>query len=373
MKRAMLIMTSIFILIFLPIGLVWLAIVLGDTSMVKIMSRSQVPEGWNAKKIAASYAPIFLQQTSNSQKHRHWDYLCPIDFDGDWNMKNNAQNLAKAESKELAATVYYSLMETKTHYIIVYSIFHPLEWSYEENQVRKWYENDMKHLQVVVRKKKKSLEGKVSLVTIQRREKPESMSEWQMKFYKTASARFADKRQKFEQQPILLANSQGKEDAKGSHPLVVITSGRHQLFLASKADLGRAVVVYAPSATLKKGQSVPTAAVNVKYALHDTVASLWDRPQKEKDSIYSVFDRYRDMTIDFAKVPRSFEATTQNNKYKFDTNITPFAFGRYFNRKKQKEYPFSFFFNPAAAYSFTFHAKKWSLHYLHYPYSNLPE
>ena len=53
------------------------------------------------------------------------DYLARVDFDGDWDGRNNWVNAA---TFELAPYVYYSVTETSTHWFIVYMFFHPRDW-----------------------------------------------------------------------------------------------------------------------------------------------------------------------------------------------------------------------------------------------------
>lgn len=55
------------------------------------------------------------------------DYLAALDFDGDWNMRNNWENAAD-DDLPLEGTAYYSVVETTTHWYIVYGFFHPRDW-----------------------------------------------------------------------------------------------------------------------------------------------------------------------------------------------------------------------------------------------------
>jgi hypothetical protein len=70
--------------------------------------------------IAARFAPIFYQALG--ENHRA-DYITNFDFDGDWRGDNN---WAHTNNKEFAlkAYVYYSVVETRTHYFIHYAVFH---------------------------------------------------------------------------------------------------------------------------------------------------------------------------------------------------------------------------------------------------------
>ncbi|MGH9968727.1 MAG: hypothetical protein ACREBG_12985 [Pyrinomonadaceae bacterium] len=75
-------------------------------------------------KIAAEFAPIFYQALGDKPRS---DYITNFDFDGDWRGDNNWDH---AEDKKfpLKAYVYYSVVETATHFFIHYAVFHPRDY-----------------------------------------------------------------------------------------------------------------------------------------------------------------------------------------------------------------------------------------------------
>jgi hypothetical protein len=78
------------------------------------------------------------------------DYISAMNYDGDWNGLNNWNNVSNAP---LAATVYYSVTETATHWFITYAFFHPRDWTdvallYYLDQ----HENDFEGVLVAVEK-----------------------------------------------------------------------------------------------------------------------------------------------------------------------------------------------------------------------------
>lgn len=75
-------------------------------------------------EIAARFAPIIYQGLNG---HPRFDYITNFDFDGDWRGDNNWQN-AGNPSYPLRACVYYSVVETETHYFIHYAAFHPRDY-----------------------------------------------------------------------------------------------------------------------------------------------------------------------------------------------------------------------------------------------------
>jgi hypothetical protein len=96
------------------------------------------------RKLAYFHAPILFQDTEvrgQSQDEgnaasvdqpiqRRGDFIAKFDFDGDWNGLNNWGNFAKRpptnKNKDTMARayIYYSVVETETHYFINYSAFH---------------------------------------------------------------------------------------------------------------------------------------------------------------------------------------------------------------------------------------------------------
>jgi hypothetical protein len=97
--------------------------------------------------LAYRWAPIHYQDVdragTNSLRGES-DYITRIDFDGDWNMANNADNAARCH---LPAACYYSVVMTKTHYFIIYSFFHALDW-----KLKGGHENDLEGFLAIVEK-----------------------------------------------------------------------------------------------------------------------------------------------------------------------------------------------------------------------------
>lgn len=98
--------------------------------------------------LAYRWAPIHYQDTSSA--YYSADYLAPVDYDGDWNTLNNWEDLP-THTSGLTGTVYYSIVETGTHWFIVYAFFHPRDWK-DYPLMLVSHENDMEGLVEVVRK-----------------------------------------------------------------------------------------------------------------------------------------------------------------------------------------------------------------------------
>ena len=75
-------------------------------------------------QIAKQFAPIIYQGLGDNPRG---DYITNFDFDGDWKGDNNWKNLDNTSYK-LNAWVYYSVIETSTHYFVHYATFHPRDY-----------------------------------------------------------------------------------------------------------------------------------------------------------------------------------------------------------------------------------------------------
>lgn len=88
-----------------------------QTSKSKAVAQTQLKrEG----EIAARFAPVFYQALGENKRA---DYITNFDFDGDWRGDNNWTH-TNDENFRLKAFVYYSVVETETHFFIHYAVFH---------------------------------------------------------------------------------------------------------------------------------------------------------------------------------------------------------------------------------------------------------
>lgn len=95
--------------------------------------------------LAVHYAPVIHQGTASDQ-----DYLTAVDFDGDWIGMNNWENQPDGD---LSAHVYYSVVETESHWFLFYALFHPRDYIDGDcAQEDGCHENDLESIQLVVAK-----------------------------------------------------------------------------------------------------------------------------------------------------------------------------------------------------------------------------
>lgn len=81
--------------------------------------------------LALRWAPIHHQDVDRAGKHALGggaDYVARYDFDGDLDATNNWDR-AGNPSYPLSAHAYYSVVETNSHWFIVYLFFHPRDWT----------------------------------------------------------------------------------------------------------------------------------------------------------------------------------------------------------------------------------------------------
>ncbi len=83
--------------------------------------------------------PIYWQQ----------DIFGPVNFDGDWNTKNNWENNAGSKVVPQSYT-YSSFVETTTHYFLGYQFFHPTDDAQVVPQDR--HENDLEDVYICIEK-----------------------------------------------------------------------------------------------------------------------------------------------------------------------------------------------------------------------------
>jgi hypothetical protein len=100
-------------------------------------------------ELALRWAPVHYQDTDSSDYDA--DYLSTVDFDGDWNARNNWEAQDDSVSR-LIGSVYYSVAETSTHWFLVYSYYHARDWTEFDPFGLLTHENDMEGVLLVVRR-----------------------------------------------------------------------------------------------------------------------------------------------------------------------------------------------------------------------------
>lgn len=110
------------------IGVALIASLLASRGHARYASRPFTPPQGNPinadREVAGLFAPIFYQALGDKPRS---DYITNFDFDGDWRGDNNWSH-AEDKKFSLKAYVYYSVVETATHFFIHYAVFHPRDY-----------------------------------------------------------------------------------------------------------------------------------------------------------------------------------------------------------------------------------------------------
>jgi hypothetical protein len=102
-------------------------------------------------QLAGHWAPDLYQDTWFMPEG---DYLVAFNADGDWIGRNNLENFLLGKFKPYAAVVYYSVIESETHYFIYYCFYHAVDYDtwYMRLIPGTTHENDMEGIMVTVAK-----------------------------------------------------------------------------------------------------------------------------------------------------------------------------------------------------------------------------
>lgn len=106
------------------------------------------------QRLAERWAPVHYQDvdpTGGDGLAGRGDYITAVDFDGDWDTQNNWENLA-TNNNAPEAYGYYSVVQTSTHWFIVYAFYHPRDWTDTPDLNLDTHENDMEGLLAIVQR-----------------------------------------------------------------------------------------------------------------------------------------------------------------------------------------------------------------------------
>jgi hypothetical protein len=160
------------------------------------------------EQLAAHWSPIWYHDVNTS--NLEGDYFTAIDADGDLVSSNNWESLDD-DNTDLKGAIYWSVVETETHWFILYTNFHPQDW----NEIcsvgpflKYCHENDMEGAMVVVRKKESYGEFEVLYTEAHNH----------LFMYRNNPA-ITKKSGELEEAPVVFEND--------SHPLLYVEAGGH--------------------------------------------------------------------------------------------------------------------------------------------------
>lgn len=121
------------------------ALILCFTLFVTVLpTASPVSAAPTYRELAEHWAPDFYHEISYDYNWKA-EMITNFNFDGDWNAANNWDNLYNGHP--LRSYVYYSVVESQTHYFIGYYVFHPRDEGIDSS-----HPNDMEGTLLVIRK-----------------------------------------------------------------------------------------------------------------------------------------------------------------------------------------------------------------------------
>lgn len=319
--------------------------------------------------IVAQYAP-FVYAATDKRVGRQ-DIISNCDFDGDLVGNNNWENF---DLFELKPTVYYSILETATHYFISYHLFHPRDW----NQFTVWlndtHENDGENFQVVIRK----TDGRVVLLWTQ--------AHYRSNAYTRAGSGIESNQIELSGE-FQTVDSNGVPNEAGTHACVFVEAEGHGIYgtLGPYSEVrldsngrysfkGESGLLFRPA---RNGEEVKeplnTTLDDAAYQLDSVTLKLWpllrDGQLTGDGRLLDGSYRYQDDLVTIDEVPRFYDGNRFSGPFGSDRGISPFALDFSFKAGTLG----ALFFNPARRYREVLKiTDPWSDEYVHYPFARSP-
>ncbi|MFQ5976700.1 MAG: hypothetical protein ACE5OZ_01060 [Candidatus Heimdallarchaeota archaeon] len=133
----------------------------GEQNLSKNQFEPPAWKKWTKEEIVQYWAPVWYQDTDSTNPR--FDLITNFNYDGDWTGNNNWDNLDRP-SLPLNAFIYYSFVETESHWFIGYYDFHPGDWSQGAPWVLE-HENDMEGVVMAIRKTRAECGTLLGMVT----------------------------------------------------------------------------------------------------------------------------------------------------------------------------------------------------------------
>lgn len=101
----------------------------GDDGVGLVQGALSASNAADRAALALRWAPVHHQDVDQTGAHGIGgaaDYITRVDFDGDFEARNDWENAGRFP---FTAYAYSSVVETSTHWFIVYMFFHPRDWT----------------------------------------------------------------------------------------------------------------------------------------------------------------------------------------------------------------------------------------------------
>ena len=227
-------------------------------------------------QLALRWAPVHFQDVDQTGSHAlggQADYIAAYDFDGNLDGRDNWDH-AGNPAFPLRATGYYSVVETSTHWFLVYLFFHPRDWT--DSFFDTEHENDAEGVMFAVRRDGSTFGQLQAAVTVAHTDFfsfVPSGGTW------TSGGESVD------------GALQMMALADGTHPVTAQQAKGHGLKARPFYDIVGDGVVYFPSLTTAGVPTNPDDR-NVSYQLVDILApgGMWD--QRANPSLFASFGSF---------------------------------------------------------------------------------
>jgi hypothetical protein len=226
--------------------------------------------------LALRWAPVHYMDVDQTGSHALGgaaDYITAYDFDGDLNGRNNWDRAGNA-AYPLRAHGYYSVVETSTHWFLIYLFFHPRDWT--DSFFDTEHENDAEGVMFTVQRDGSTYGKLQAAVTVAHTDFfsfTPSGSTWR------SGAESVD------------GTLQMTTLGDGAHPVTAQEAKGHGLKARPYYDIKGDGVIYYPSATTAE---VPSNADDrdVLYKLVDVMepGGMWE--QRNNPSLFASFGSF---------------------------------------------------------------------------------
>ena len=227
-------------------------------------------------QLALRWAPVHYQDVDQTGSHALGgaaDYITNYDFDGNLNGRDNWDHAGNA-AFPLRAHAYYSVVETSSHWFLIYLFFHPRDWT--DSFFDTEHENDAEGLMLAVRRDGSTYGQLRAAVTV---------AHTDFFSYVPAGGGWTSGGESVDG-TLQLATL-----ADGGHPITAQQAKGHGLKAWPDYDINGDGVIYYPSLTNAEVPSGPDDR-QVSYKLVDILATggMWD--QRATTSLFASFGSF---------------------------------------------------------------------------------
>lgn len=227
-------------------------------------------------QLALRWAPIHFQDVDQTGSHALGgaaDFITTYDFDGNLNGRDNWDNAGNA-AFPLRAHAYYSVVETSSHWFLVYLFFHPRDWT--DSVFDSEHENDAEGVMLAIRRNSSTFGQLQAAVTV---------AHTDFFSYVPAGSSWTSGGESVDGALQLMTL------ADGGHPVTAQQAKGHGLKARPDYDIVGDGVIYFPSLTSAEVPSNPDDR-QVSYKLIDILATggMWD--QRANTSLFASFGSF---------------------------------------------------------------------------------